>query len=240
MLSLGLDPSLRAYGWAVYDSDPAINPKSRRVASGHEGTLSLQVPVARFMHFRALVRDLLDRFKEIQVVGVESPAYGGGPFSENHFGLMMFSLEAVFEKRIDCVLFDPTTLKYLVGKATAGKMDMQRFVQLDTMDSKTINNDEADAYCVARFAARFTEIREGKLAVQYLSENEQKVFISRSKKVKTASGGKIVKRTAHVFRENSRFFSFSKIPAGDVALPSKSSIDSELLTWLDSTEAESV
>jgi Holliday junction resolvasome RuvABC endonuclease subunit len=233
MLTLGLDPSLRAYGWAVYDSK-AANPKNRRVSSGHEGTLSLTVPVARFMHFRALVEDLLSRYS-VQTVGIESPAYQGGPFSENHFGLMMFSLEAVFEKRIDCVLFDPTTLKFMsTGKSNAGKLDMQRFVQMDTLDPNPIQNDEADAFCVARAAARFMELKDNILSADDLSLNEKKVFLTRIRKKKTATGARIIKRTAHIFRENSRYFSFSKVPAGDVTLPSKSMINSELLNWLES------
>jgi len=229
MRTLGLDPSLRAYGWCVYDSEAPI--RERRVASGHEGTLSLTVPVARFMHFRSMVVDLLDRY-EVQAVGIESPAYGGGPFSENHFGLMMFSLEAIFEYRKDCVLFDPTTLKFLVGKSTFGKMDMQRFVQLDTMDPKVINNDEADAYCVARFASRFMNLRSSNLDPSDLSENEKRVFLQRTRKLKSAAGIQRVKRTAHAFRENSRFFCFSQVPRGDVKLPSRGQINPDLLKWL--------
>ena len=230
MLALGLDPSLRSFGYAIVDTEAP--PQKRRVASGHEGTLSLQVPVARFIHFREMIRGLLQKY-EVDVVGIESPAYGGGVFSEHHFGLMMFSLEAVFEKRKDCVLFDPTTLKFLTGKATSTKMDMQRFVQLDTMSPSIIQNDEADGYCIARFAARFILTRDGKLPTADLSTNEQKVFLTRSRKLKSATGVNIQKRTAHVFRENSRFFSFSKVPSGNILLPSKSQIDPKLLAWLD-------
>lgn len=230
MLTIGFDPSLRAYGWCAYQDSQ--DPRKRRVSSGYEGTLSLTVPVARFMHFRSIVRDLLNKYN-VDAVGIESPAYGGGPFSENHFGLMMFSLEAVFEKRRDCVLFDPTTLKLLVGNARAAKMDMQRYVQLDTMDTKAINNNEADAYCIAKFTARFMALKNGTLSPEELSETEKKVFLSRSKKVKNTGGVKIIKHTAHVFRENSRFFSFSQIPDGDVNLPNKSQINSNLLSWLN-------
>lgn len=163
---------------------------------------------------------------------MESPAYDGGPFSETHFGLMMFSLEAIFEHRKDCVLFDPATLKYLVRKGDADKFDMQRFVQLDTMNPDTINNDEADAYCVARFTARFLELQAGNLEPDDLQEREKRIFLERSRKVKRA-GKAVVKRTAHIFRENSRFFQFSQIPKGSVSLPNKSQIDESLLQWLE-------
>jgi len=229
MKTLGLDPSLRAYGWAIYDSE--AQPRNRRVASGHEGTLPLTIPVARFMHFRSMVSDLLEKYS-VDAVGLESPAYGGGPFAENHFGLMMFSLESIFEKRKDCVLFDPTTLKYLVGKSNAGKMDIQRFVQLDTMDPDVINNNEADAYCVAREAARFMLVKDTKIDLSQLSDHERMVFIERKRKVKNSTGMLRLKRTAHAFRENSRFFNFSKVPAGDVKLPQRSMVNKSLLQWL--------
>lgn len=234
MRTLGLDPSLRSYGWAVYDSD--AEPRFRRVESGHEGTLSSVVPVARFVHFRSMVSNLLKRF-EVDAVGIESPAYGAGPFQSIHFGLMMFSLEPIFELRKDCVLFDPTTLKHLVSKSGSGKTEMQRFVQIDTMDPAVIDNNEADAYCVAREACRFTLTKEGLIPEDDLSPNERSVFLERKRRVKSSSSGVRLKRTAHAFRENSRFFNFSKIPPGDVNLPQKSMIRASLLEWLEKKES---
>jgi Holliday junction resolvasome RuvABC endonuclease subunit len=232
MRTLGLDPSLRSYGWCVYDSE-ALEPRARLVASGHEGTLSDVVPVARFMHFRAVVADLLRRYS-VDGVGIESPAYGGGPFSETHFGLMMFSLEAVFEARKDTVLFDPSTLKSMAaGKGSASKADMQRAVQLDTMNPGQVQSDEADAYCVARHAARFLMLRSGALTPDDLSPREKRVFLERKRRRKLMGKGVVVRRTAHVFRENSRFFTFSSVPPGDVKLPAKSMIDQGLLSWLE-------
>lgn len=233
MRSLGLDPSLTAYGWCVYDSDSAV-PSERLVASGHEGTLNSVVPVARFVHFRALVRSLLRRFR-VDVVGVESPAYGGGPFSERHFGLMMYSLEAAFEARKDCVLFDPATVKSLAtGRGDADKDDMRRAVQIDRVSPDPVQSDEADAYLVGRFAARFTMLRKGLLGPEDLSEPERRLFLVRSRKSRrSASGAPVVKRTAHLFRENSRFFEFSRVPPGSVDLPLRSQIRPELLSWLE-------
>lgn len=228
MISLGIDPSMRSYGWAVLDD--RAEPTSRLMASGHEGTLSSNVPVARFMHFRSLVKGLLSRFP-VDVVGIESPAYDAGPFQTIHFGLMLYSLEAVFEARKDCVLYDPTTLKYLIEKSSATKVDMQRYVQLDTLSTKVINNDEADAYCLAKEAARFVSLKNGILSPDDLTISERRVFLERTKKVKTL-GGKVTKRIAHIFRENSRHFEFSKIPPGSIDLPEKSEINENLLDWL--------
>ena len=237
MITLGLDPSLRAYGWAIHDSSE--KGITRRMASGHEGTLPSTVPVARFMHFRSMVASLLRTYPEVQMVGIESPAYQAGPFQTIHFGLMMFSLEAVFEKRLDCVLFDPATVKRLSKpagkKGEMTKLDMQRQVQLDTKDFNLIDNNEADAYLVARHAAKFAEFKAGKIKPSDLNENEMAVFIGKTKKVKTVAGTKI-KRIAHVFRENSRFFSFSQIPAGSVNLPKKGDISPSILKFLESLE----
>lgn len=239
MRILGLDPSLTAYGWAVHDDEKT--GQKRRVASGHEGTLPSTVPVVRFMHFRALVASLLKQHS-VNLVGIESPAYQAGPFQRIHFGLMMYSLEAVFERRLDCVLFDPATLKMLAKgdpskrKGAMSKMDMQRQVQLDTMDASPIDNNEADAYLVAKYSARFKRLRDGILPPDQLEPSERRVFIERTRRVKTIAGV-VRKRVAHAFRENSRFFSLSQIPAGEVSLPAKSAIRPEILAFLDSLEA---
>jgi Holliday junction resolvasome RuvABC endonuclease subunit len=233
MRALGLDPSLSGYGYCVYDTDASVTAE-RLVLSGHECTLNSIVPVARFMHFRALVSDLLRRFR-VDVVGIESPAYGGGPYDVIHHGLMLFSLEAIFMARKDCVLFDPITLKILAtGNSAADKTDMQRSVQIDRMCPDLLQADEADAYHASRFAARFNQLRLGLLDPEQLTGDEQKVFLERTKKIKRRSTGlPVIRRTAHVFRENNRFFSFSKIPEGSIDLPFKSNIDPNLLKWLE-------
>lgn len=239
MLVLGLDPSLRAFGWCIYNSE--ASPKRRIVESGHEGTIVSTVQVARFMHFRAMVENLLFSHK-IEAVGIESPAYGGGPFSEIHFGLMLFCLEVVFKKRIDCVLFDPTTLKYLakedpkLRKGKFNKIDMQKYVAIDTDTPKLIDNNEADAYCIAKFCSRMIGFSAGKISPEELTPSELSVFLGRSKTRKILGGAKITKRTAHVFRENNRFFRFSKIPEGRVDLPKKESINPSLLKFLEDLE----
>lgn len=148
----------------------------------------------------------------------------------------MYSLEAAFQFRIDTVLFDPVTLKMIsTGRGDASKSDMQRAVQLDTVNPDTIMADEADAYCVAKHAARFMLLRSGDLSPDDLSKKEKSAFLERKRKKKSILGKTvIVKRTAHIFRENNRFFSFSSIPEGDVNLPDKSMINSDLLQWLES------
>lgn len=232
MLSLGIDPSLRSYGWCIYDDER--KGRFKLVESGHTGTFASEVPVTRYMHFRSYVKDLLNKW-DVKVVGIESPAYGGGPFSERHFSLMMFSLEAIFEKRIDVVLFDPTTLKLLAtGKGNADKADMQNAAKIHRNCPDIIQSDECDAYHVARFAHRFHMLKNGNLNPKILSKNEKNIFLERSKKRKTALGV-VEKRTAHLFRENSRFFEFSRVPQGSIDLPEKNMVDPALLEYLENS-----
>lgn len=237
MLVLGLDPSLTAFGWALHD-DEAVG-RARRRDSGHEGTLPSTVPVARFMHHQEMVRDVLSR-NAVDAVCIESPAYDAGPFQTIHFGLMLFSLVPIFEARRDVVLFDPATLKYLARETTdrkgaMGKLDMQRRVQVDTMDTKVIDNNEADAYLCAKYGARMMRLVNGLLRPEELTETERRVFLTREKTVKRM-GQRVKKRVSHAFRENSRFFRFSLVPPGDVRLPQRSAVRKDLLDFLESID----
>lgn len=237
MKTLGLDPSLTAFGWAIYDSN-AVG-LARRVASGHEKTLPSQVSVTRYMHFRSLVCRLIKEYGP-QRVSIESAVLDGSPFSPIHYGLVLFCLEAVFDARIDVVLFDPSTLKSLISghlgaKRKMFKSDMQNFVKLNTMDSNIIHDGEADAYCLAFEGDRFFNTISGNIDISKLNESEIRTFISKKKMVKTLKG-KVARNTSHAFRENSRWYNFSKIPRGDVYLPEKSAVHTDLLTFLDQQE----
>ena len=239
MITAGCDPSLRSYGFSVNDS-LAIGLE-RRVTSFHEATLSSSVPVARFIHFQSIVKELIDKYKP-DAIGIESPAYGGNiQFVAIHFGLMLFSLVPIFEARIDCVLFDPATLKLLAKedpknkKGQMSKLDMQRRVQLLTNDPKVLNDNEADAFLVGYYAARLIGLMKGEIKPEELTPSEKQVFVLRTKKVKTLKGTKI-KRIGHVFRANSCYFEYSKIPIGDVALPKKSEINKEIIEFLENLE----
>ncbi len=191
------------------------------------------------MHFQAVVERLLEQH-DVDVVGIESPAYQAGPFQSIHFGLMMFSLVPIFAARKDVVLFDPQTLKYLARedpdkRTPMGKLDMQRKVQLDTMDPCVINDNEADAYLVGKYAARMIKLVNGQVRPEDLTGCERRVFLTKEKTVKRM-GQKVKRKISHAFRENSRFFRFSQVPPGDVKLPQKSAIRSDLLEYLDSLD----
>jgi hypothetical protein len=193
------------------------------------------------MFYRSLVKRLISTF-DPGIIGIESPAYDAGPFTPIHHSLMMFCLETIFENRKDCVLFDPATLKSLARKSSGNrgmmtKLNMQRFVQLDTNDADVIDNNEADAYCISYFAARFHGVLAEKIKPEDLTESEFRIFLGKIKKVNTVKGKKI-KRVAYAFRENSRYFNFSKIPSGRVDLPEKSAINPSLIRFLEALDKE--
>lgn len=233
MISLGLDPSLRSFGWALVNT--SLKGQSRRVDSGHESTLSSTCQPARYLHLQQLVRDLINKYQKIDVIGIESPAYSAGPFQSIHHSLMMFSLAEIFLARKDCVLFDPSTREYLIRNGKKGKLnksDVQRFVQLDTMDPISLQNDEADAYVIGFFAARFLELRRGLIKPQDLSPAEAQKFLYMTKQKKTPIGKRLIK-TAHLFRENKRFFDFSRVPFGTITLPERSEMNPDILKYVE-------
>ncbi len=227
MISLGLDPSLRAFGFAVVDT--GAEGLSRRIISAHYGTTNKDVPPHRYSFFQEKIREYLRLYPEIEVIGIESPAYSAGPFQTVHFALLQFSLVVAFEARKDVVLFDPATREYLVRedpklkKGKIHKLDVQRYVQRDTMDPKIIDNNEADAFVIGKFAARFMELINGHITPEELTPSEYQKFIGMTRKKKTLSGLKEIK-TAHAFRENHRFYRFSKVPVGEAKLPEKSKV----------------
>jgi len=236
MLTMGIDPSLTGFGWAIHRSD--AHGSVRLVDSGHMGTPTDMVPVMRFVVFRDLV-DRVIKTHNPDAVGMESPAYDG-PFQVIHHGLMLYAMEAVFYNRKDLVLFDPSTLKSLLRGLTGtpgiiSKLDVQRWVSLDTQNADFINHNQADAYAIAVSAARFFGVLDGHLSPEDLNTYEARIFISRVKTVKTLKGPR-EKNVSHAFRENQRYFRFSAIPTGDVKLPAKAEIDPSLVSFIEASK----
>ena len=231
MISLGLDPSLRAFGWCIYTQNEGVHIL---VASGHVKSEIKDVPVTRYMQFREMVNDLIVKYKPDNI-GIESPAYDAGPFQSVHFALMMYCLEAAFNHRRDVVLFDPATVKFLAkmqpGKSLFTKADMIQVVKNDILSDEDIDNNEADAYVVAKYANRFYRLLNGHMDPDLLEPNESKVFIERTKKSKKGSTT-ITKRISHIFKENHRYFLFSKIPEHTKKLPSISEIPNSIVNFL--------
>lgn len=215
MITLGLDPSLTGFGWCVHRSDVAGS--GRVVAKGHYATDSKSIFVTRYIALRELLSQLLEAYPQIEAVGVESPPFGES-YSEGLYGLFVYVCEAVYSHRKDVVFFDPQTVKRLVRMDPAirrGSMDKRDMVEAARIDTGILkgrfNHNEADAYHIARFAARFWEFIRGELTEEDLVPSERNAFYKVHKFKKGAKAGKTT-ITGLAFRENARFFRFSQIP----------------------------
>lgn len=215
VITLGIDPSLTGFGWCIHRSDVA--GPGRVVTKGHHGTDAKAIFVTRYVTLRGLLMDLLASHPQIQAVGIESPPFGES-YSEGLYGLFVYVCEAVYQHRKDVVFFDPQTVKRLVRmdpsirKGSMDKSDMVEAARADTGILKgRFNHNEADAYHIARFAARFWEFVNGELTEADLVPSERNAFYKvRQFKRGLRAGQTTV--TGLAFKENARFFRFSQIP----------------------------
>ena len=214
MITLGLDPSLTGFGWCVHDSD-ALGP-SRVVARGRFATSSKAIFVQRYIELRESVGRVLDEHPAIAAVGVESPPFGE-QYSEGLYALFMMVNEAIYVRRRDVVYFDPGTLKMLakedpdVRKGKMFKTDMVDAAKADTGIKGKFNHNEADAYHLARFAARFFGFVRGDILEADLTPAEHRSFARVHTFVRGKRKGETVQMGA-AFKEGQRFFRFSEIP----------------------------
>lgn len=212
MITLGLDPSLRGFGWCIHDSD--AEGRDRVVAKGRWKTTTKTVWVQRNMDLREHVGRTLDAYPQIEAVGCESPSFGEQQ-SSVLYGLFLVVNEAIYVRRKDVVYFDPLTVKMLAKedpKVRKGKMyksDMVEAAKTDAGGGRW-NADEADAYLVAMYAARFWEFLEGKISEDDLTPSEHQAFVKVHTFTRGVKKGLTVKLGA-VFKENQRFFRFSQL-----------------------------
>jgi Holliday junction resolvasome RuvABC endonuclease subunit len=216
MISLGFDPSITGYGWCIHDSE-AEGP-ARILAKGLFSTSAKTVFVKRYMDFRDMLTKLLADHPEVECIGIESPVYGE-QWSPGAYALFVYTNEVVYTHRKDVVYFDPGTVKMLAKldpKARKGKMfkaDMVAAAKVDTGITGRFNHNEADAYHVARFAARFFLRLDEKITNDDLTPSEYRAFA----KVRTLKRGERAGETVYcgaIFKENSRFYRFSKLMDG--------------------------
>lgn len=213
MITLGLDPSMTGFGWCVHNS--SVAGSGRVLDKGVFSTSAKDIFVSRYKYLREAVRSLIQTFPEVEKVGVESPPFGES-WSEGLYGLFLYVNEALYDERKDVVYFDPSRVKLLarvdpsIRKGAMHKQDMIQAAKAETSISRW-NHNEADAYIIARSAARFWEFYEGTLKYDELTPAEQKVFYQRHTFTRGKKAGKTVEHGL-VFKESDRFFVFSKVP----------------------------
>lgn len=219
MITLGIDPSLSGFGWCVHNG--GVSGKGRVIAKGRINTPASRIFYWRYMYLRDAVLAVIDEYPSIQAVGVESPPFGES-FSEGLFGLFLYCNEAVMLRRRDVVYFDPLRVKLLakmdpsVRQGTMDKGDMIDAARQDT-GVRRWNNDEADAYIIARSAARFWDLHAGNIEPGDLTPAEEHVFRSVHTFSRGRSAGKTVERGI-LFKEGDRFYRFSALEPEDLRI----------------------
>jgi len=216
MITLGLDPSLTGFGWCVHNS--AVSGPGRVVEKGQFATSPRDIFIERYRFMRASVGEVIERFPQIEAIGAESSPFGE-LWSEGLFGLYLYVMEAIFLHRKDLVYFDPLTLKALVKidpklrKGQMFKSDMVDAAKADTGIKGKFNHNEADAYHIARFTARFWDFFHGRLVESELTPSEKHTFTRTHTYQRGKHAGETVK-AGLVFREDDRFFRFSLLEKG--------------------------
>lgn len=219
MITLGIDPSLTGFGWCVHNA--SVSGKGRVLAKGTLKTPASRIFYWRYMYLREAVAKLLDRYAEVEAVGVESPPFGEG-YSEGLFGLFLYVNEAILCHRKNVVYFDPLRLKLLakmdpaVRQGTMDKGDMVDAARQDTGIPKW-NHNEADAYIIARSAARFWELHAGVIAPDELTPAEEQVFRSVHVFSRGPKAG-ITDKRGILFKEGDRFYQFSALTPEDLTI----------------------
>lgn len=222
MRVLGFDPSLTNFGWAVHDTEAA--GAERCLARGRFQTSSKTLFVDRYIQMRENVLAILASFPEVKHVGCESPVFKE-LYSEGMYGLFLYTCEAMRVAKRDVVLFSPPQVKTharvildrpkVAGKLwVMGKPDMVEAAQLDCGGVGRWNHNEADAYWVARAAARFWQHLDGVIAIGELTEPERKQFTEIQTFKQGKRAGQSVERGI-LYREDDRFFRWSRTEGED-------------------------
>ena len=213
---LGLDPSLRNFGWVLMEDDGTFLDK------GMMSTGAKMVFINRYIFLRdglrEIVRDIRKRFPDKTLrVGIESPIFND-LYSEGMYGLFLYSNEALMLEKCDTVYLSPNQVKahasVFLNRPKGWKMqkaDMVDAVKKATegQGAKRWNHHQADAYWVGRTAGRFWLFYNEEITLEELSELEQKQFTSLEKFVRGKKAGRI-KRKGIMYKEDDRFFIWSE------------------------------
>lgn len=216
MLVLGLDPSLTNFGWAIFDTD--ATGVLRCPERGRFQTSAKMLFVDRYIEMRENVFALVHRLG-IRRVGCEYPIFND-LWSEGMYGLFLYTCEALRLAEVDLVFFSPPQVKAharafldrpkVGGKLwVMGKPDMVEAARVDTGGTGRWNHNEADAYWVARSAARFWLHFDGVVGAGELTPAEVKQF----RTIHTFERGKRTGQTVKkgiLYREDERFFQWAK------------------------------
>lgn len=212
MRVLGLDPSLRNYGWALHDT--RATGRGRVVARGRFQTKPRDFPdeIGRYVHLRECLKEKIEEL-DPDAVGLEHPVMNED-YSEGMYGLFLYTMEAIKSQAKDMVLIGPPQVKKWAFDFAErpkgwkmGKMDMC-MAAADHAGGGNWDHNEADAYLIAVFAGRFWNFYVGDLHEDELTQYERKTFTHIRTITKGKNAGKVeIKGFLH--REGDRFFLWS-------------------------------
>lgn len=218
MRVLGFDPSLTNFGWAIHDTSVLDGLSARCVDRGRFQTSAKTLFVDRYCEMRESVQQLVERLGVqygMTRLGLEYPVFKD-LYSEGMYGLFLYVCEALRAARVDVVFFSPGQIKAhaaaFIQRPKGWRMDKPDMVEAakaDTGGKGNWNHNEADAYWVARVAARFWQLQSGEITTADLTPLETKQFTEVHTFQRGARAGVTVQRGIQ-FREDERFFLWSK------------------------------
>lgn len=205
MKVLGMDPSLRNFGWVVLEGDEVL-------ARGRFQTDAKTLFIDRYVHLRESVIALIAEYG-IRFIGCEYPIFKD-LYSEGMYGLFLYTAEAVKISQGDVVYFSPGQVKAharLFLKRPSGwkmeKVDMVEAAKKSSPSPKWDHN-EADAYWVAKAAQRFWQFVLGEITADDLTRVERQQFADVRTPQRGKNAGKVIQKGI-LFREDERFFRWS-------------------------------
>lgn len=230
---LGLDPSLRAFGWVLMTNEGHFLDK------GMMSTDADMIFVDRYIFLREGLRDIVQKCKaqfpeETLRVGIESPIFND-LYSEGMYGLFLYANEALKLEGVDTVFLTPNQVKShahaFLARPKGWKMQKADMVDAakkatDGQGAKKWNHHQADAYWVGRTAGRFWALLTGVISEVEMTDLERSQFTALEVYEKGAKAGS-VKRKGITYKEDDRFFRWSESKSymspqgeGDTSTPS--------------------
>jgi len=219
MRVLGIDPSLTATGWCIYDSEQSGSRLCEKWGE-IESDSKLPEPVRYRSIQLALRQVILDTNPDY--VAIETPIFKAS-FSEGMYALFVCAQQVLYELRQDVVFLSVTLAKGFARERTTypdgwkiGKTEMMAFVktELGLAKLRVKDNNRADAYILACMGARFWAFESGKILQSDLSEYENRSFTHTHTFTRGKKAGKTEKKGI-IHRENERYFKWSQVAHGN-------------------------
>jgi hypothetical protein len=213
MRVLGLDPSLRNFGWVLLEGKQVVE----------RGTWHTTPKMEFIDRYRFLRESLQEKLQETkpEAVGIEFPIFND-LFSEGMYGLFLFACEALKVEKMDAVFLTPPQVKAhareflenIEARPRKPKWKMEKFDMIEAAKTHSggkgrWNDHEADAYWVGQTATRFFELFHEKISEDDLSPVEKHQFMRVHTFQRGKKAGKTVK-TGILHREQDRFFRWSQ------------------------------